>query len=176
VVDQILQTQPAPQPTASAPAKKKLSMLVMSGDIDKICGAFILATGAAASNAEVTMFFNFWGLRAIKRGTPTGKSMTGKLMGWMTRGDIERADTTRYRVAGMGRRMFKKLMRDHNIASLTELRQLALDLGVVLYGCTLSMDVMEVAREDLIDDITDCVGVGFFMNEALNSDVCLFIG
>jgi peroxiredoxin family protein len=148
----------------------------MSGDVDKICGAFILATGAAASNADVTMFFNFWGLRAIKKGTPTGKSMTGRLMGWITRGDIEHADTARYRFGGLGRRMFMKLMRDHNIASLTELRELALELGVVLYGCTLSMDVMEVSREDLIDEITNCVGVGFFMNEALNSDVCLFIG
>lgn len=155
--------------------KKKMAIAVMSGDMDKLFGAFIIATSAAASNIDVTMFFSFWGLRAIKKNERTGKSLIGRIMGIMEGGDINKADPSKYSMGGMGRWMFKKMMGAKKVATLPELRQMALDLGVKFYGCRMSMDVMEIPREKLIDEIEGCVGGGFFVEKALNADVQFFI-
>jgi len=155
--------------------KKKMAMAVMSGDMDKLFGAFIIATSAAASNIDVTMFFTFWGLRAIKKNEKTGKSLMGKMMGLMEGGDINKADPSKYSMGGIGRWMFKKMMGAKKVASLPELRQMALDLGVKFYGCQMSMDVMEIPREKLLDEVEDCVGGGFFVEKALEADVQFFI-
>ncbi len=155
--------------------KKKMAIAVMSGDMDKLFGAFIIATSAAASNIDVTMFFSFWGLRAIKKNERTGKSLIGRIMGIMEGGDINKADPSKYSMGGMGRWMFKKMMGAKKVATLPELRQMALDLGVKFYGCQISMDVMEIPREKLIDEIEGCVGGGFFVEKALNADVQFFI-
>ncbi|HAJ95739.1 MAG TPA: hypothetical protein DCP02_05850, partial [Actinobacteria bacterium] len=151
--------------------KKKMAIAVMSGDMDKLFGAFIIATSAAASNMDVTMFFTFWGLRAIKKNERTGKSLIGKMMGIMEGGDINKADPSKYSMGGMGRWMFKKMMGAKKVATLPELRQMALDLGVKFYGCQMSMDVMEIPREKLIDEVEDCVGGGFFVEKALEAEV-----
>ena len=155
--------------------KKKMAMAVMSGDMDKLFGAFIIATSAAASNVDVTMFFTFWGLRALKKNARTGKSLMGKMMGVMEGGDINKADPSKYSMGGMGRWMFKKMMGAKKVASLPELRQMALDLGVKFYGCQMSMDVMEIPRESMIDEVEDCVGGGFFVEKALEADAQFFI-
>jgi peroxiredoxin family protein len=155
--------------------KKKMAIAVMSGDMDKLFGAFIIATSAAAMNMDVTMFFTFWGLRAIKKNERTGKSLMGRMMGIMEGGDINKADPSKYSFGGMGRWMFKKMMGAKKVASLSELRQMALDLGVKFYGCQMSMDVMEIPREKLIDEVEDCVGGGFFVEKALEADVQFFI-
>lgn len=155
--------------------KKKASMVVFSGDMDKLFGAFVIATGAAASGMDVTMFFTFWGFRALKKNVTTGKGLLGKMMGLIERGDIKKANPSKYGFMGMGRWMFKKMMKSKNVASLTELRQIALDLGVKMYACQMSMDVMEIDRKDLIDGITDYVGAGFFVEQAQNSDFTMFI-
>ena len=78
-------------------------------------------------------------------------------------------------MGGLGRWMFKKMMKAKRVASLPELRQMALDMGVKLYGCQMTMDVMDIAREDLIDEVEDCVGGGFFVEKALEADVQFFI-
>jgi peroxiredoxin family protein len=155
--------------------KKKMAIAVMSGDMDKLFGVFIIATSAAAMNMDVTMFFTFWGLRAIKKNERTGKSLMGRMMGIMEGGDINKADPSKYSFGGMGRWMFKKMMGAKKVASLPELRQMALDLGVKFYGCQMSMDVMEIPREKLIDEVEDCVGGGFFVEKALEADVQFFI-
>jgi len=155
--------------------KKKMAIAVMSGDMDKLFGAFIIATSAAAMNMDVTMFFTFWGLRAIKKNERTGKSLMGKMMGIMEGGDINKADPSKYSMGGMGRWMFKKMMGAKQVATLPELRQMALDLGVKFYGCQMSMDVMEIPREKLIDEVEDCVGGGFFVEKALEADAQFFI-
>jgi peroxiredoxin family protein len=155
--------------------RKKLSMVVLSGDFDKLFAAYIIATGAAASNMDVTMFHTFWGLRALKKDVSTGKSIFGRMIGKIYGGDINRANPSKYGFGGMGRWMFKKMMKSKNVSSLPELRQLALDLGVKLYGCQMSMEVMEIPRETMIDEVTDCVGVGFFIEKAQQSDFSLFI-
>jgi peroxiredoxin family protein len=155
--------------------RKKLSLIVFSGDLDKLFAAFSIATGAAASNMDVVMFFTFWGLRALKKKTATGRSFFGRLLGRMYGGDINRASPSRMGFGGLGRWMFKKMMKAKRVPSLAELRQTALDLGVKFYGCQMSMDVMEIPRERMIDAVTACVGVAFFIEQARQSEVTLFI-
>lgn len=155
--------------------KKKMAIAVMSGDMDKLFGAFIIATSAAASNMDVTMFFTFWGLKAIKKNERTGKSLMGKMMGILESGDINKANPSKYSMGGMGRWMFKKMMGAKKVATLPELRQMALDMGVKFYGCQMSMDVMEIPRDKLIDEVEDCVGGGFFVEKALEAEVQFFI-
>ena len=155
--------------------KKKLSLVVFSGDMDKLFSAFIIATGAAASGMEVTMFFTFWGLRALKKKMATGKSLFGRILGLMYGGDINRAAPSRMSFGGIGRWMFKKMMKANKVTPLPELRQTAIDLGVKFYGCQMSMDVMEIPREKMIDHVEACVGVAFFIEQAGQSEVSLFI-
>lgn len=155
--------------------KKKASMVVFSGDMDKVMAAFIIATGAAAMGYETTMFFTFWGLKAIQKGNLTGKGFFGRMLGLMNRGGIDRIGPSRFNFGGIGRWMFKKMMRDKGVTPLAQLRQTAIDLGVKLLACQMSMDVMEISREDLIDGVADVVGVAAFIGEAGDSQINLFI-
>ncbi len=150
-------------------------MVVFSGDMDKLFAAFSIATGAAASNMEVTMFFTFWGLRALKKKARTGKSLLGRLLGFFYGGDIGRASPSKLKFGGIGRWMFKKMMKAKRVPTLAEMRQSAIDLGVKLYGCQMSMEVMEIPREKMIDDVAQCVGVASFLELAQQADVSLFV-
>ncbi len=150
-------------------------MAVFSGDLDKLFAAFSIATGAAASNMDVTMFFTFWGLRALKKKVRTGKSLFGWLMGIFYGGDINRASPSKMSFGGIGRWMFKKMMKAKNVPTLAELRQTAIDLGVKLYGCQMSMEIMEIPQEKMIDEVAQCVGVVTFLEQAQQADVTLFV-
>jgi len=154
----------------------RAAIVVMSGDMDKVFAAFIIATGCAAAGMETTLFFTFWGLNAIKTGEPIkAKGFLGKMMGIMNRGGINRLNPSRFSFGGIGRILFSKMMRDKNVASLEELRQTAIDLDVHLLACKMSMDVMEISRDDLIPEVEDIVGVATFVKEAANSRIQLFI-
>ena len=156
--------------------KKKVSMVVFSGDMDKLFAAFIIATGAAAAGFEVTMFFTMWGLKALqKKGVSTGKGFLGRMMGWINGGDITKTNPSRYGFLGMGRWMFKKMMKAKNAASPFELRQLAIELGVKMYPCQMTMDIMEYERKNFIPEANDSVGVGFFIEQASQSAFTMFI-
>ena len=155
--------------------RKKISLIVFSGDLDKLFAAFTLATGAAASGMEVVMFFTFWGLRALRKKVRTGMTVFGRLVGWMYGGDIERAGPSRFGFGGLGRWMFKKMMKAKRVPSLLELRRTALELGVKFYGCSTSMGVMEIPREAMIDEVSACVGVAFFLEQARGAEITLFI-
>lgn len=154
---------------------QKLSIVVFSGDMDKALAAFVIATGAAASGTEVTMFFTFWGLKLIQTGDLVGSSPFGWALGLMNRGGIQRVGPSRFNFLGLGRWMFKRMMKSHNVASLPEMRQTATDLGVKLIACQMSMDVMEVPRADLIPEVTEVVGVATFIEQAQKSQTTLFI-
>ena len=154
---------------------KKLSLIVFSGDLDKLFAAFSIAGGAAASGMDVVMFFTFWGLRALKKKRATGRSLFGRMLGRLYGGDIERAAPSRMSFGGVGRSMFKRMMKAKRVPSLTELRQTAIDLGVKLYGCQTSMSVMEIPREAMIDEVNACVGVAYFLEQAQQSVITLFI-
>lgn len=155
--------------------KKKLSMVIFSGDLDKLFAAFTIATGAAAANMDVTMFFTFWGLRALKKKERTGKSLFGRLLGIFYGGDIDRASPSKMSFGGIGRWMFKKMMKAKRVPSLAEMRQMAIDLGVKLHGCQMSMEVMEIPKEKMIDEVAQCVGVATFIEQAQQADVTLFV-
>jgi peroxiredoxin family protein len=175
-MDDVMETPaPAMAVESAAPVKNKLSMVVMSGDMDKLDGAFIIATGAAAMGKEVTMFFTFWGLRALKKPVRTGSTLFGRMLGMMYGGDISKSNPSHFSFLGMGRWMFKKMMGAHNAATLPQLRDLALDLGVKLYPCAMSMDIMEIPQEAFLDRVEPAVGVGFFLAEASESQTTLFI-
>jgi len=154
---------------------QKCSLVVCSGDMDKVMAAFIIATTSAAMGMETTMFFTFWGLKAIQKGTPTGKGLFGKMLSVMNRGGIDRIGPSRLNFGGLGRWMFKKMMKDKGVTSLAELRQQAIDMGVTLLGCLMTMDVMEITREDLIPEVKDVVGAATFILEAKQSQLQLFI-
>jgi len=155
--------------------KKKATIVLISGDFDKLFAALTIATGAAASNMEVIIFHTFWGLRAVKKNVRTGKSLFGKMIGLIEGGDITKANPSKYGFLGLGRWMFGKMMKNKNVASLVELRQIALDLGVKMYTCQTSMEVMEIPRETLIDEVADAVGVAFMLEQAQQSDFTMFI-
>jgi len=152
----------------------RLSMVVFSGEMDRMMAAFVIATGAAASGMEVTMFFTFWGLQAVKKPVRTGSSAMGRMLGWFLK-DAEGVGPSKLNFGGAGRLIFKQMMRKHNVASVPELRALAAELGVKMLACQMSMDVMEVRREDLVDSVQDVVGVAAFLEQAARSKVTLFI-
>jgi peroxiredoxin family protein len=156
-------------------AENKATIIVMSGDMDKVFGALIIATGAAAAGMDTTLFFTFWGLNAIQKGNRTGKGFMGKMLGLMNRGGIGRLNPSKFSFGGAGRWMFKKMMADKGVTPLDELLQTAIDLGVHLVACTMSMGVMEITREDLIDEVEEVAGVARFVKDAAESDIQLFI-
>lgn len=154
----------------------RATIIVFSGDMDKVFAALIIATGCAAAGMETTLFFTFWGLNTIKKGEPIkAKGFLGKMMGIMNRGGINRLNPSRFSFGGIGRVLFSKMMSDKNVASLEELRQTALDLDVHLLACKMSMDVLEITRDDLIPEVEDIVGVATFVKEAAKSKIQLFI-
>jgi len=159
------------------PISNKLSMVVLSGDMDKVMAAFIIATGAAASGMEVTMFFTFWGMKAIQKdGILTGKSFFGRMLGIMNRGGLKAIGPSRLNMGGMGRWLFKLMMKQKGVASLTELYDMAVDLGVVMMPCQMTMEVMEFnPPTDFKPNVIEPVGVARFLEEAAESRVTLFI-
>jgi peroxiredoxin family protein len=159
-------------------AENKLAMIVFSGDLDKALAAFIIATGAVAMGMEVVMFFTFWGtpiLRDAKKKV-SGKDMMGKMFGSMLPKGIGAVKLSKMNMGGMGTAMMKSLMAKKNVASLDEMIALAEELGVKIYVCEMSMDLMGFKPEEFIDykDL-GFAGVATFLAEAQNSKVQLFI-
>ena len=154
---------------------EKCTIIVFSGEMDKVFAAFIIATTAAAMGMETTMFFTFWGLKAIQKGNPTGSGFFGRMLGVMNRGGIDRLGPSKFNFGGIGRWMFKKMMKDQNVTSLPEMLEMAIDLDVTILACLMSMDVMEISQDDLIDEVDDVVGAATMLAEAKESQVQYFI-
>ena len=159
-------------------AENKLSMIVFSGDLDKVLAAFIIATGAVAMGMEVVMFFTFWGTPVLrdKQKNVGGKDMMGKMFGAMLptgTGDVKLSNMN---MGGMGTAMMKSLMKKKNVASLEEMLALAEELEVRIYVCEMSMDLMGFKREEFIEyQHMGFAGVATFLKEAQNSKIQLFI-
>ncbi len=158
-----------------SPANKK-TMVVFSGDLDKVLAAFIIANGAVSMGNAVTMFFTFWGLNALRKPGPQarGKGIVDRLFGWMLPKGANRLTLSKMHMAGMGTAMMKYVMRSKRVDSLPRLMELARDAGVKLVACTMSMDVMGIRREELIDGI-EFGGVATFLGESDEADMSLFI-
>jgi peroxiredoxin family protein len=152
------------------------TIVVFSGDLDKVLAAFVLATGAAAAGLRTSMFFTFWGLAVLRRGGAAGgpKSLLERLFAMMTPSGTESLGTSRMNFFGLGAAMLRKLMKDKQIASLEELVALAREMGVRMIACTMSMDATGVGKEELVDDLA-YGGVATYMADAVRSRVTLFI-
>ena len=158
--------------------ENKLSMVVFSGELDKVLAAFVIATGAVAMGMEVVMFFTFWGTPVLrdKKKKVGGKDLMGKMFGAMLptgTGDVKLSNMN---MGGMGTAMMKSLMKKKNVASLKEMIALAEELGVKIYVCEISMNLMGFSRDEFIDyNDLGFAGVATFLAEAQNAKVQLFI-
>ena len=155
--------------------KNGTTILLLSGDFDKVFAAFSLASAAASAGMDTTIFFTFWGLKAIQKGNLTGSGFMGRMIGLLNRGGLGRLNPSKFSFGGMGRWMFKKMMAAKGAAGLPELRQACIDLGVRFLACKMSMDVMEIKRDDLIPEVEDVVGAATAMKFAAASAVQYFI-
>ena len=156
----------------------KLSMIVFSGDLDKILASFVIATGAAAMGMEVVMFFTFWGtpvLRDKNKGEGK-KDLMGKMFGQMLPKGACAVKLSKMNMAGLGTAMMKSLMKKKNVASIEQMLELAAELDIKIYICEMSMDLMGFKREEMVNypELTYC-GVAKFLEEAMDSRVQLFI-
>lgn len=162
---------------ANAP-EDKLSMVVMSGDLDHQLAAFIIATGAAAMFEKVTMFFTFWATAALrdpKKASPD-KDMMGSLFGMMLPKGTPDLKLSQMHMAGMGTSMLKGLMSKKGVMSLDQLIKTAGENGVEIFVCEMSMDLMGMKQEELIDyPGLKLAGVATFLGQAGTSKSTLFI-
>jgi len=153
----------------------RATLVVFSGDMDKLMAAFIIATGAAAMGLEVSMYFTFWGLTAVKK-TPIfkGKSIPERMMAAMLPSGPRHVGTSKMNMLGMGPLFFKMMMKKKNVETLPDLISLARELGVRMVACQMSMDVTGIQREELMDGL-DYGGVATYLGDASDSKVTLFI-
>jgi len=145
--------------------KKKLSIISFSGDFDKLVAAFTLASGSAALNYEVNVFFTFWGLNAIKKKKVrsfTGKGVLAKIFGFLM-GGVNNVPLSRLNFFGASPKLMTFLMRKRNVATLKELIEAAIALNVNLYACEMSMHILGLTKDDFIPEIKEVIGVVNFL-------------
>ncbi|MCI4398595.1 MAG: DsrE/DsrF/DrsH-like family protein [Acidobacteria bacterium] len=163
---------------AANSAEDNLSMVVMSGDLDHILAAFVIATGASAMYEKVTMFFTFWSIQALRdpKKSPPRKDFVGRLFSWMLPKGAPGLKLSKMNMGGLGTGMLKRLMKKNNVLGLEELLRRSADAGVQIYICQMSMDLMGLKLEEMIDypDLK-LAGVATFLAEAGTSKVSLFI-
>ena len=152
------------------------TLIVFSDDLDKALASFVIANGAASTGKKVTMFFTFWGLNVIKKQhKPTvTKDIFGKMFGWMLRTHSGKLKLSKLNMGGAGSWMMRLIMKRKRIDSLESLIQQAIDNGVEMIACTMSMDVMGVQKEELMDNVT-LGGVASYLERAEEANVNLFI-
>lgn len=152
------------------------TMVVFSGDLDKAIASFIIANGAASSGKKVTMFFTFWGLNIIRKQEKVrvNKNFMGKMFGMMMPRGSRKLKLSNMHMMGMGSQMIRSLMKSKNVLSLEELIQSAIDQGVEIVACQMSMDLMGITHEELIDGV-GLGGVGYYLGQADQSSHNLFI-
>jgi peroxiredoxin family protein len=137
---------------------KKATLIVHSGDLDKVYSAFIIGLGALSMGMDVSMYFTFWGLQRLKKGR------------------LDKAPLSRMNMFGLGRWMIRRKMRQAGVASLGKMLKDFIELGGKILACDMTMEIMGVKKEKLRDDvISNYCGVGTYIKEAMESDVTLFI-
>jgi NADPH-dependent 2,4-dienoyl-CoA reductase/sulfur reductase-like enzyme/peroxiredoxin family protein/TusA-related sulfurtransferase/rhodanese-related sulfurtransferase len=165
--------------TSTAPAVntgRAKTLVVFSSDLDKVIASFVIANGAAAMGSRVTMFFTFWGLNALRRSNyvKVRKTLIEKMFGWMMPRGAGKLTLSRMHMAGAGTWMIKDIMRRKNVSSLPEFMGMAQSAGVRLVACTMSMDLMGIKKEELIDGV-ETGGVAMYLQQAEQGNVNLFI-
>ncbi|MCC6646728.1 MAG: DsrE/DsrF/DrsH-like family protein [Polyangiaceae bacterium] len=153
----------------------RATIIVFSGDMDKLMSAFIIASGAVAMGLEASMYFTFWGLAAVKKTTLySGKSIVEKMLSLMLPGGPDDVPSSNMNMLGMGPVMFKSVMKKHNVETLPDLVKVSQELGVRMIACQMSMGVMGIGRDELIDGL-EFGGVATYLGDATDSKVTLYI-
>lgn len=176
IIKALIQKGAATIATSNGEVQNGQTIVVFSEDFDKVMASFIIANGAAASGKPVTMFFTFWGLNALKKCTATKvkKDFIGKMFGFMLPKCADKLPLSRMNMCGLGSIMMKAVMKSKNIFSLKELMQSAQENGVKFIACSMSMDVMGIKAEELIDDV-EIGGVAQYIAESNQANSNLFI-
>lgn len=160
---------------ASSSGRNK-TLVVFSDDLDRALASFVIANGAATTGKKVTMFFTFWGLNVIKKHhkPKVKKDLMGKMFGMMMAGSSRSLGLSKINFAGMGPILMRKRMRDKNVDSLEMMIMQAQKAGVEMIACQMSMDIMGVMPEELMDGVT-IGGVATYLSEAEQANLNLFI-
>lgn len=162
--------------SAGAIAGRGKTLILFSDDLDKALATFVLANGAVATGQKVTVFFTFWGLNVLKKvqKPKVKKDIFGKMFGMMLPSSSLKLKLSKMNMFGMGSRMMRFLMKQKGVDSLESLRSQALAQGVEFIACQMSMDMMGISREELLDEVT-IGGVATYMERADKANVNLFI-
>ena len=175
VIEATIQKQDKP-PQALPPEQNDKTFVVFSGDLDKTIAAFIMANGAAAMGRKVTIFFTFWGLNILRRSekVSVNKTFIERMFGLMMPRGTKKLGLSRMNMGGLGAKMIRAIMKDKGVSSLEELIDNALAHGVRLVACQMSMDIMGIKKEELLDGV-ELGGVATFLGSGEQSDMSLFI-
>lgn len=173
-------TQDAPDATPAAeetPQAEKMVIIAASGELDKAWPVMLLSTTAAAYGMDVTIFFTFWGLTIIKNPDAgiTGEDWRQKMLGAFKKGSPGKLGLSTMNFGGMGAKMMKGLADDNNVASVQELLELAQDMGVKLWPCQMTMDLMGLTDSDLIPGLGEPAGAGSAISMMKDAEISLFI-
>ncbi len=166
----------APQGGALSATRDKKTFVIFSNDLDKVMAGFVMANGALAMGSEVSMFFTFWGINALRKPSPqaSGKGLLDKMFGWMMPKGAEALTLSKMHMMGMGTAMMKMVMKQKNVESLPALIGAARMGGAKFVVCTMSMDVMGIKPEELVDGV-EYGGVATFLGDADQSNMTMFI-
>ena len=156
-------------------SEDRVTIVVFSGDLDRVLAAFIIATGAAAMGQQASMFFTFWGLSVVKKETSfEGKTVFQKMMAIMSPDSSQALPVSKMNYFGAGAKMLRTMMKQKNVSSLEDLIALAREMGVRMIACEMSRDVMGIQQSELMPGL-ECSGVAAFLGDALSSRASLFI-
>jgi peroxiredoxin family protein len=153
----------------------RVAIVVFSGDLDRVLAAFVIATGAAAMSQQVSMFFTFWGLSVLKKGSDlSGKTLFQKMMALMSPDSSLNLPVSKMNYFGVGAKMLRSMMKEKNVSSLENMIALAREMGVRAIACEMSRDVMGIKQSELAEGL-ECGGVASFLADSLKSRTSLFI-
>ena len=157
--------------------RDKLTIVVFSGELDKALAAFIIATTGASMGMEVSMFFTFWGLNIIKKneGSIKSKGLMRKMLNIMNRGGSRRLKLSRFNMLGLGTWMMKRLMKDSNYPTIDEFITMAHQMGVKMIPCSTTCGMFGLTEDAFHSGVESLAGATYFLNEARQSKVTLFI-
>ncbi|HNP79988.1 MAG TPA: DsrE/DsrF/DrsH-like family protein [Nitrospira sp.] len=155
----------------------RVTIVLLSGDLDKAMAAFIIATGAAAMGMQVTVFFTFWGLNTIRKkgASSSAPDWLRRMFGLLNKGGAETLPLSRFHFWGLGTKMMQVVMKQNRMPGVPELMETALELGVRFIACTTTMGLMGITKDTLIDGIDQFAGVTTYLAEAKQGSVNLFI-
>jgi len=157
--------------------KNAVTLILFSGDLDKMLAGFIIATGAAASGMQVNMFFTFWGLKLLQKVNARTKGLNWmrKMFGFMVKSGPSKRPLSKFNMMGLGATMMRQIMKKSNMPDLKTMINMARQMGVKLTACSTSMGVLGIKKESLIPEVTNVAGVASFLTDAKESSFTLFI-